>query len=285
MNKKSILSGLYMACCVTLCYGMQFNENKKESELSETERYLLRLKRSEVQTLEGEQSPGKWPKKADISKGMACAAAGHLAGLIFVYREDSDVKSYIDAKSESTKHLLLKKAVLPVAFKVGKIKDEGISVKDLLKVTVYGAGIYGLKKTGDYFNIWQAIKGDITKTKEAASFCMRYVANHKLKVTLLGMGIAAALGCLKLGTTLRKNADVALVDQFFLSLTAEQRKKLLFSPELAQLIDQVSSDPLSIALHDELMKLFTKRQKELLERIVEEYMTNNPHLALADEGL
>ncbi len=218
---------------------------------------------------------------AAVMRGVTWGCVGQIAGTCVMFTVDPKVKTYIEDRSNKGKHLFLQKVAIPVHLKMHAVQEEGLTKKDVLTAMGCVGGMYGLKKMLDFFGLWQALKGDTSRAVEAVNTCISYVADHKLVCTLIGTVSLALLA----GIIVSQNKKTPLVvtpAQLFESLTDDQRKKILESRELEIAIKQIESDPLMALMHEELLQLLTKDQRELLEHIAAEHEKNNPHLALLD---
>ena len=145
--------------------------------------------------------------------------------------------------AESAKHFLLRKAVVPAFLKVRELKHDGVSGTDLLKACGFVAGLYGVKNLAHYFSVGRAIRGDFAGMRYAVLRCRDAVAHHSIKFSAAALALFVAFGCFKLWSVLKKHANVELVDQFLLTFSTDQRKKIMVSPELVGVMDQVNTDP------------------------------------------
>lgn len=264
MHKKTILSGIYFLFTTTFMYPMQGDLGFKKDSMSTVR-----------QT--GSQ------KKPLVFKGVLYSL-GVLApaGAVLAYATSPNFKKGVNAQGDKAKHFLLQKCIVPLHLRIEEIKDEGVSKKDILTVLSVLVGAYGMKKAWDFFKIGHIVKKcELGPTKKALRTAASFIAANKKKAGAFSAGCAAACGGWWLWNTLYNSSEISYTDQFLLSLTDEQRM-LIEKSELHSVLDQAKSDPLQMHSNEEFMKLLTDMQKNLVERIVEEYIKNNPHLAFVD---
>lgn len=205
-----------------------------------------------------------------------------IAGLV-AYKKSPQFKEYVDGKASSAKNTVLRKVVVPCYFKVQQIKEEGFSKKDVAIGLACVAGIYCIKKAGDYLHLWQAIaKRDFIEPKAILKDLGSRIAKHKVVVSICGIGALAAGYWLKIRGQKEMTKEVPTIDVFFKSLSQEQQKAVEKSSELKDLVSQAEEDPLALQKNESFMSLLSGEQAEQLNLIVDDYLNNNPHLGLMD---
>ena len=189
MNTKYAVSIIFIVCSVTASYGMY----PPETTQSTTESYWAGKRPItpdgvEAGYLAKDVASHTMSKKNQILAGLACGTASHLAGLFFAYKGDPSFAAKVDQTSEEAKHMALRNLVLPLHLRVSKIKDSGLTRKDLAIGACGLACAYGIKKVCDYFWLGHAIRGDVSNTKKAAQTLMYWMQEHKKKWYVAGFG-------------------------------------------------------------------------------------------------
>jgi len=125
-------------------------------------------------------------------------------------------------------------------------------------------------------------KQDLGPTKKAFSKVYAFFKKHKQAAGILGFSGLSALGSYALWNTISGIPPISLIDQFLLSLTAQQRIQIQRSSELQELLDQAKYDPTLMQMSEPFMTLLSEKQRRLVDQLVVEYSKNNPHLAFLD---
>jgi hypothetical protein len=202
-----------------------------------------------------------------------------------LYNNNEHFRKYCDDQTAHGKQYMIKSVILPSLMKVEKVKDEGLSTFDVLKVGTALTTCYGIKKVIEYSNIWHALTtGDVSKTREAMHEFGRALDRNKGKIALAGIVAAGALFVWRLAKAADECNKISLIDKFFLTLTNEQRGLIMESPELTELVSEGTTHPTHLQNNEAFMGLLTAEQKQLLTTAVDDYIKHNDPLALL-EGL
>ena len=100
MNKKSILSGLYILSFATLSYAMELEDHHYDSspkktwydDTGRTEREKIYQRVIERYGPDHREVELKRQKMAAIAKGTASAVVGTVGGMVLLYGHDADFK-------------------------------------------------------------------------------------------------------------------------------------------------------------------------------------------------
>ncbi len=220
-------------------------------------------------------------------KALIAAVAGTPVVLFTFYHNNEKFKYFIDHHAAGARDFLIRSVAVPTIMKFEQLKDEGLSKSDLFKIGLFIGALYGLKKLADSMHLWYWWKtGDSSKTKEALNSFYSFLYNRKGKI-----GLASLVGLLgyfswKVVNAAHELSKVPLFDQFFLSLTNEQRALILESESLKLLVSESESqqDP-TLLLNDEtFVSLLTDAQKNKLIEAADDYMRNNSIELLLQEN-
>lgn len=262
MDKQIIQRGIFVLCMFTGIYASESERKKSEAPASQESKSLALVTKKNLFLTAGVLVP--------------------VGGLFLAYKSHEKVRKTIDEQGLRMKHFVLQNCIVPLHLRIDEIKEEGPSKKDFFVVASLIGGSYGLKKSWDFFEIGHLVKKwDLAPTKQAFKKLCFYVSKHKKKVAAVTGGCIAALGSWWVWNALRSASGISQLEQFLMSLTDEQRT-VIEQKGLHAMLDAAHSDPLQIHSHEEFMSLLTENQKVLLERLVEEHIKNNPHLAFID---
>lgn len=216
----------------------------------------------------------------------AAVAFAAPAAAIIAYKKNEKFRAYIDDRSGNAKRFMIRSVALPVAMKVEEIRSDGLSRYDVLKIGLFGLGCYALKKVGDYFCLWSSIKArDFTKTRESTRSFFKTLYAHKGKILAATLGSLSVFWLWKFSQAVNKQVNSSLIDDFFLTLTNEQRIEIMQSNDLAQLVANAADDPLPLQHHELFMSLLSDAQKKKLSEAIEDYIKHNVPLAFLEDDL
>ncbi len=230
-------------------------------------------------------SPQGWMGENSGTKAAVLSAAP-AAAMILAYKNNEKFRAYVNKHSGAAKNYVLRNVALPTAMKIEEIKTEGFSRSDVLKGVLVGVGLFALKKAGDYLYLWNSLRtGDFTKTREAVTSLFTTLYDNKKKIVA---GVIAGVGIFwlwKFSRAINKQAKVPLLDQFFLSLTQEQRIEIMQNAELQKLVAEAGEDPLPLQCNEQLMRILNDEQRKKLNAALEDYIKNNVPLAFLEGDL
>jgi len=219
------------------------------------------------------------PHKNSLPSLSTVVLAGSLglAGYYALTRE-SRLSNYLKEKRERVKHYLVDTVVGPLYLTYDRIRTTGVTRGDVVKGLVIGGALYGTKKLGDHFKLWENIpKGDLTTSQEVLNEDVAFLSRHKAVV-----GMAVGVAC-ALGWVIKSGLALSLIERFKRSLTFEQRAIISSDENLRELIEKADEDPHALAEHYGLVQHLHEHQKHILQRAVEIHRREQNPLGLLDD--
>ena len=192
----------------------------------------------------------------------------------FLYKKSS----YLTDKGKELKIFLLENVAFPLYVHFDRIRDEGVSKEDLAVAAASVLVLYGAKKTGDRYHVWNSVLDrNFDKTRESVKEDAVFAYDHKGKIAL-GLVSAAALAWL-----IRAGWNLPIVERFRRSLTSKQHETIASDDTLRTLLDNAHEDPMALQEHPDFSSQLHERQKALLDEAVEEYKGENDPMSLFDD--